>query len=91
MTKSPQPPAEEDLITFSDKIFHSFVETSYAVMKDMTEKYGAKIAMSLTLMTAAQFVAHAHFAAGMDKETILSLLKDAVDDAENDQEPVAQH
>lgn len=91
MTDDHQLPAEEDLMKFSDKMFHSFVETSYAMMKDLTEKYGAKIAMSLTLMTAAQFTAHAHFAAGMDKETILNLFKDAVDDAEDGQEPVAEH
>lgn len=86
MTTNDQRPAEDELQEISDKLFHAFVDQSYATMKQLSENYNSRIAISIVLMTAANFVVQSHFAAGMTRETVLDLLKGAIDDAEAEKE-----
>ncbi len=90
MTTDNQLPAEDDLQNISDKLFHAYVDLTYASMKELAEKYSTPVAMGVVLMTAANFAVQSHFASGMTKDMVLDLLKEAVDDAEDEKE-VASH
>lgn len=90
MTTNDQQPAEDELQAISDKLFHAFVDQSYATMKELTEKYSSQVAISIVLMTAANFAVNSHLAAGMTRDMVLDLLVGAIDDFEDEKE-VAPH
>jgi hypothetical protein len=90
MTTDNQLPAEDDLQNISDKLFHAYVDLTYTSMKELAEKYSGHVAMSIVLMTAANFAVQSHLAAGMTKDMVLDLIKGAIDDAEDEKE-VAPH
>lgn len=90
MESNHQRPAEDELQNVSDKLFRAFVDQSYSTMRELAEKYSSHVAISIVLMTAANFAVQSHFAAGMTKDMVLDLIKGAIDDAEAEKEVAPQ-
>lgn len=93
MTDQKDPlPDENELQAISDKLFRAYVDHTYESMKELSKTYSSHVAMSIVLMTAANFVVQSHFAAGMTKDMVLDLIMGAVDDADVEAEKeVAPH
>lgn len=79
-------PDEQELQALSEKLFRAYVDHTYESMKELSKTYSSHVAMSVVLMTAANFAVQSHFAAGMTKEMVLDLIKGAIDDAEDEKE-----
>lgn len=90
MTTDNQQFVDGDIQNISDKLFHAYVDLTYTSMKELSEKYNTHVAISIVLMTAANFAVQSHFAAGMTKDMVLDLIKGAIDDAEDEKEVAPQ-